>query len=367
MSAGKTETPSDWRLIGERTRRQLEELDALLERMLALPPLDLPGESEGATASAIPSVAGQLLDDSSQSPATGSHFASQTPTVKPEAAKNVSCTSEYAIAASRQSSSVGTAGTSEARPAAVSVVTSPSGHASIKDQAESPSSSDAVAAKSVRVESAPHAASFPSQAANAAQAHPQSGGEKALHTASKGLAGVDSPAVRHTAAPRQAEATASTAAAGASHQESLASHEAAASSAAPVANLPMSETRAASEFSAAALPASGAAGASQAVEKPAIVPEKGPAWLLREEPPGTTAPPSATDLSSEPREQNALAPRPAATQQSAWWRSAGAAWWQTARGCYMSPTVINWLGWLGILMLLGSAALWLGVWLSWHW
>ena len=70
MNAENTDKSADWRHIGERTRRQLEELDALLERMLALPPFDLPEQRISSPQSLTsPSLPTRLAENAA--PASG--------------------------------------------------------------------------------------------------------------------------------------------------------------------------------------------------------------------------------------------------------------------------------------------------------
>jgi hypothetical protein len=99
-------------------------------------------------------------------------------------------------------------------------------------------------------------------------------------------------------------------------------------------------------------------------------PPKGPAWLLREDtgPGDADADRSVADTSKDASGSNNGATSLDQSQSGfRWIRPIAENLTQPLRWLFLTPTGSNVLGWIGILLLLGSAAFWLGAWLGWHW
>ncbi|MCS7159159.1 MAG: hypothetical protein RMJ19_01695 [Gemmatales bacterium] len=316
MSTGKMESATDWRTIGERTRRQLEELDALLERMLALPPLDTPVEPT-TTAAVSPAPQQSVVGDPS------------------------------ATALSAPLS------TGRAVAGVESLPTPPS----VRSHDFGPESRTVTPEKT----NAPHLSETqPSQLPprQSPQSHTRSPTvERAVPSA--GAAGA-------TPEPARANATDSRLSAAPSIPGRDGGTEAATSvSARP--NLAGSTTQKTPTESCVPVASSSPATGSVSSSKP-TAPEKGPAWLLRED--GTAAATGPDQHPASPVHQttsDAPTPTPSTPLRYAWLHAAGRYLHQFWLWCDQSPSVLTWLGWIGILLLLGSVAIWLGVWLSWYW
>lgn len=374
MNAENTDKMASWRHIGERTRRQLEELDALLERMLALPPFDLSEERiaspqsltspssptrlaevaapvSGQEATADPSskfaaseAGGQAADAPAAESAKG--VAARTSPVTPD---NVPGQGSFASSRGTTSAQPTSRVESPSQPEKTSTTakeesTAPvrtsdteTPGAGLKTSVGSVPSAEALApapAKSVRpgAESSP-----PVSARTAAPAqHSPASGERTVN---------DSPSAREVSSERTAEA------AGPERSSS--------------------QSRAADPTSPAGISAgTNPAQPGPGPEQPSRENRKGPAWLLREDDSGTDSPAqSATGRSSEPDSSNR---EPSNTptdvpQQLRWLKSARRIPGQALHWLFTSPTGSNLLGWIGIVLLLGSAAFWLGAWLGWHW
>lgn len=288
MSAGKLES-TDWRTIGERTRRQLEELDALLERMLALPPLDAP---EGTDAAPV----------ESSKPASFVSYQSRAVNTSPTSGSD-SASSQLSPDAQRTSdTSISLSGGSA--PSPIAETTEASRQANQYSHADSQTG--------------------PAQEAVPPSQVPSPSEQPLL------LTSAEAPSPASKTATQRTEAKANE-----------------------------------------AQVSQGKADSTQSPEKDqARRLEKGPAWLLREEPVSDISARADAESSvdaGQPSEKLRTSQPASLLDKFVWISFAGKALWHAGKWCWTSPTVVNWLGWLGLLLLLGSAALWLGVWLSWHW
>ncbi|MCS7167066.1 MAG: hypothetical protein RMI91_07790 [Gemmatales bacterium] len=295
MSTGKTGPVTDWRTLGERTRRQLEELDALLERMLALPPLNVP-----------------------EAPSPDAE-SSESPTRALDAAGPVKS---------------GSFGDSSAQDLGAAILPSPSVHSQTalheaKFVATSEQAKMESGGQAPRSQKEPNDLAKPSASPFAATHSAGITGGESLSTIAQAS---DDPRTLPTRTP-QAEAK-------------LVEKTSSATSKTPALSSPSDNS------------------VSQAVS----LPDKGPAWLLREDTNSVPVTPSEPAQSPSDTAKVSLDEDEPPTQEGyRWLRWATATLWQTLLLGEQAPTLLNWLGWIGILLLLGSAALWLGVWLSWHW
>jgi hypothetical protein len=403
MSTESQEKSASWRLLGERTRRQLEELDALLERMLALPPFDLPEEqSSDPPSSSIPGSSQKLAatgtpgnseSSTSNSGSVQNHPQTPTSTVSPEkpSAASVSAAPQAGSANNTKIAATEPAETSSiarskppaealAQSVSISAAASPGG---TTPASEPPAVSESALAKAKPAPSADAGMKPRNETTNSAEQAPAvTISASAKRIASRPVPDEESvervaepgTVVSRTATPRETKTASAT--------------QSAASGARPVNNptlagpkLPESSTVTPAERHDSAAPAirsaaddsESRASASVPTEPPlqaSSEPPKGPAWLLREDtgPGDADADRSVADTSKDASGSNNGATSLDESQSGfRWIRPITENLAQPLRWLFLTPTGSNVLGWIGILLLLGSAAFWLGAWLGWHW
>lgn len=404
MSTESQEKSASWRLLGERTRRQLEELDALLERMLALPPFDLPEEqSPDPSSSSIPGSSQRLTatatpgnsDSTTSVPSsTPSHPQTPTSTASPERPSTASLSvpphagsaDRVKIAATEPEETSSTvrskppvdslAQTTSNSPAASAGGTIPA--------SEPPSVSGSAWAEAKPAPSAAAEMKLSNETSNSvAQAPGATIGALARETTSRPVSGEESvegiagcqSAVSRTTTPREigtASATPSSAASSAGPVNSPTLVGPKMLESATIAPAEKHDSAAPAIRSAADDAESGASPSTHAepLLQASSEPTKGPAWLLRED----TSPSDAVadlpvgytskDCSESGNEANSPGQSQPAFRRI---RPIAENLMHPLRWLFLTPTGSNVLGWIGILLLLGSAAFWFGAWLGWHW
>jgi len=404
MSTESQEKSASWRLLGERTRRQLEELDALLERMLALPPFDLPEEqSSDPPSSSIPGSSQKLTatgtpgnsgSSTSNSGSVQNHPQTPTSTVSPEKPSAASI-SAAPHADSANNTKIATAEPAEtssiarskppaealAQSVAISAAASAGG---TTPASEPPAVSESALAEAKPAPSADAGMKPRNETTNSAEQAPA----VTISASAKRIASrpvPDGESVERVAEP---ESVVSRTATPRETKTASATHSSAASGTRPVNNptlagpkLPESSTITPAERHDSAAPAirsaaddsESRASASVPTEPPlqaSSEPPKGPAWLLREDtgPGDADADRSVANTSKDASGSNNGATSLDQSQSGfRWIRPIAENLTQPLRWLFLTPTGSNVLGWIGILLLLGSAAFWLGAWLGWHW
>ncbi len=391
MSTESQEKPASWRLLGERTRRQLEELDALLERMLALPPFDLPEEqSSDSLASSIPGSTQKLTttgtpghSQTSNSGSAQSQPQTPTSTVSPEkpsaasvsAALHAGSADKTKIAAAEPAE---TSSTARNKPPAdaLAQTTSIAASAGGTIPASKPSSvSESALAEAKPVPLADAELKRGKETTNSAEQAPG----VAISVSAKGIASRpvsgEESIVCETTTPRETRTASATRSDGASSARPVNNPSLAGPKLAESSTITPAEGHgsvAPAIHSAADSPESRASASTHAepLRQASSEPPRGPAWLLREDtgPSDAVADRLVGNTSKDNSESDNGANSPGLSHPDfGWIRPIAENLIQPLRWLFLTPTGSNVLGWIGILLLLGSAAFWLGAWLGWHW